>query len=167
MGFKWILDGLRYSENYKNAQVGWAWTPKYDTQHHRLSLPLMYVEGTDTNLNHRQIMFGNEGIVQMDPIIPLSDLQWLYDNDDLINDDLINDAVGFTQGSRYEDFDSTKQEYAYKSVSAFIKGVPANASGSDFSEAQTNEEESSTPSFIGIIGIIAAALVSIIIHSQK
>lgn len=102
MGFKWILDGLRYSDNYKNAQVGWAWTPKYDTQHHRLSLPLMYVEGTDTTLNHRQIMFGNEGIVQMDPIIPLSDLQWLYDNDDLIND-----AVGFTQGSRYEDFDST------------------------------------------------------------
>ena len=41
MGFKWILDGLRYSDNYKNAQVGWAWTPKYDTQHHRLSLPLM------------------------------------------------------------------------------------------------------------------------------
>lgn len=158
MGFKWILDGLRYSDNYKNAQVGWAWTPKYDTQHHRLSLPLMYVEGTDTTLNHRQIMFGNEGIVQMDPIIPLSDLQWLYDNDDLIND-----AVGFTQGSRYEDFDSTKQKYAYKSVSAFIKGVPANASESDFSEVQPNEEESSTPSFIGIIGIIAAVLVSIML----
>ncbi len=158
MGCKWILDGLRYSDNYKNAQVGWAWTPKYDTQHHRLSLPLMYVEGTDTTLNHRQIIFGNEGIVQLDPIIPLSDLQWLYDNDDLIND-----AVGFTQGSRYEDFDSTKQEYTYKSVSAFIKGVPANASRSDFSEVQTNEKESTTPSFIGIIGIVAAVLVSIML----
>lgn len=158
MGFKWILDGLRYSDDYKNAHLGWAWTPKYDTQHHRLSLPLMYVEGTDTTLNHRQIIFGNEGILQMDPIIPLSDLQWLYDNDDLIND-----AVGFTRGSRYEDFDSTKQKYAYNSVSAFIKGVPANASAPDFSEVQTTEGKSTTPSFIGIIGIVTVVLVSIML----
>lgn len=158
MGFEWILDGLRYSDYYKNAQVCWAWTPKYDTQHHRLSLPLMYVEGSDTTLNHRQIIFGNEGIIQISPIIPMSDLQWLYDNDDLIND-----AVGFMHGSRYEDFDSTKQEYAYNSVSAFIKGIPANASASDFSEVQTSDEKSGATSFIGIIGIVASVLVSIML----
>lgn len=158
MGFKWILDGLRYSDIYKNVQLDWSWTPKYDSQHHRLSLPLMCIEGSDTTINHRQIIFGNEGIVDMKPIILASELQWLYENDDLIND-----AVGFTQGSRYEDFDSTKQEYAYKSVSAFIKGVPANASEYDHSEVLSTEEKSSTPSFIGIIGIVAAVLILIML----
>lgn len=69
MGFKWILDGLRYSDIYKNVQLDWSWTPKYDSQHHRLSLPLMCIEGSDTTINHRQIIFGNEGIVDMKPII--------------------------------------------------------------------------------------------------
>lgn len=158
MGFTWILNDLRNSGENKNTQIDWAWSPKYDTQHHRLSLPLMYVTGSDTILNHRQYIFGNDGIILVEPIFPLSDLQWLQDNDDRINN-----AICFTQGNRYEDFDSSNQENAYNSVSAFLKGVLANASSSAYTENQQEEDSSSMPYFISIIGIVAAILISIML----
>lgn len=158
MGFSWILNGLRNSEEYKYTHVDWAWDPKYDMKHHRLSLPLMYITGTDSVLNHRQYIFGNEGMILVQPVVALSNLQWLHDNDELINN-----SIGFSQGNRYEDFDSINQADAYKSISAFIKGIPANDASSSNDVALQKEENSSSHSFISIIGIISAFILAIMI----
>ncbi len=155
MGFTWILKGLRNSDEYKNTQIDWAWPPKYDTQHHRLSLPLMYITGTDSVLSHSQYIFGNSGMIRVEPIVPLSDLQWLRNNDELINN-----SIGFTQGARYEDFDSTTQAYAYNSVSAFLRGVPTKSSASTTAATPVHKE---SHSFISIIGIVAIILVAIML----
>ncbi len=155
MGFKWIIKGLHNSDKYKNTRIDWAWQPKYDIQHHRLSLPLMYITGTDTFLNHSQFIFGNNGMIRVMPIVPLSDLKWLYDNDELINN-----SIGFTPRARYEDFDSTTQAYAYNSVSAFLRGIPASSTASTVDTAQVRKE---SPSFISIIGIVALILVVIML----
>lgn len=57
-------------------------------------------------------------------------------------------------------FDSTTQAYAYNSVFAFIKGVPANSSVSTIDTTQVHKE---SPSFISIIGIVAIILVAIML----
>lgn len=75
MGFTWILKGLRNFDEYKNTQIDWVWPPKYDMQHHRMSLPLMYSTGTDSILSHSQYIFSNNGMIRVKPIVPLSDLQ--------------------------------------------------------------------------------------------
>lgn len=158
MSFSWFLNELRRAANYDNTQFCWAGTPGYDAQRHRLSLPLILVVETDTIPNYRQYVFGNEGVVEVESIVSPSDLQWLQDSEDLICD-----AIGFAPGARYEDFDIRKQKYAYDSVWAYIKGVPASASETVLSEDQTDAEKSTTPSFIGIIGMVAAAIVAIML----
>lgn len=156
MGFNWILDRLKQDDSFKNSELSWAWKPKYDIQHHRLSLPLLIVNGTDSILNHRQLIFGKDGLIQVEPIVPLSNIAWL-----IKNDDLINNAIGFKHGARHIDFTST--DYAYNSVSAYIKGIPAESS----TTLQDRFEEKDGPSFltyfIYLIGIAAITLITIML----
>lgn len=158
MGFSWILKSIRNSEGYKYNRIGWAWTPKYDMKHHRLSLPLMYVSAGDSILNHSQYIFGNEGLIWVRPFVDTSDLQWLYDNDELINN-----SIGFTKGNRYEDFDSARQRNAYKSVSAFLKGIPTNDVTASDDEFQQTEEHSFSLPVIKILGIVSAVILGIML----
>lgn len=156
MGFSWILKGFKNSEEYKGANVEWAWNPHYNTEHHSLSLPLMFISQRDTTLNHRQYIFGNTDVIMIDPIVPLSEIQWLEDNDDSIAN-----AISFTPGSQYEDFNENTQQCGYNSVSAFLKGIPTTAT----SYSDVNNEESDKPSFsesvITWIGKIALILLAI------
>jgi len=159
MGFSWILEGLNSSQDNQKTEVKWAWPPKYDLQHHRLSLPLMYITDGDTVLNYRQYVFGNTDMIIIEPVVLLSDIQWLSEIYGTVTE-----GINFTAGSRYEDFNENSQQYAYKSVSAFLKGIPATASSS--SQGYSNEE-SDNPSFsdkvIGWIGKVSLILLSVMI----
>lgn len=157
MGFSWILKGFKNLDEYKDTDVEWAWSPNYDTEHHSLSLPFLFISQGDTILNPRQYIFGNTDAIMIEPVVPLSDIHWFEENDNLIPN-----AISFTPGSAYEDFNENSQQYGYNSVSAFIKGIPST----DDTHSDANEE-SDKPSFsklvITWIGIIALILFSLMV----
>lgn len=161
MGYSWIISEIMNSEDLEDIDPEWMWQPGYDRQHHRLSLPLMYISGTDTLVNHRQYIFGNNGVVQVCPITTTTDLPWLKKNSDLIAN-----SIGFTKGERYEDFDSANQNLAYNSVFEYLKGIPADSTASapaGYVEREPEDSSSSSPSFIGILGIAALGIVAIML----
>ncbi len=160
MGFSWILKGFKNSEEYKGSNIEWAWSPHYNTEHHSLSLPLLFIAQGDTILNHRQYIFGNTDAIMIEPIVSLSEIKWLEENDDLIAN-----AISFIPGTKYENFNENTQQYGYNSVSAFLKGIPSNAS----TNSDANVEELDQPSFsesaitwIGIIALILLAIMAIL-----
>lgn len=157
MGFSWILDAIKNSEN-NGYTVEWAWEPKYDTEHHRLSLPILYITGTDSIIRHRQTAFGNTGMIEIEPVVPLSDLKWLSENDEIINN-----AVEFSAGSRYEDFDSINQTAEYNSVSSFLKGITTHSSNVPVDFSSNEEESSFSDMVIKIIAKVAIVLVAIML----
>ena len=117
--FKELMQRIRDDIDDKSIIVGWAWTPKYDSISHRLSLPLMFIHGSDSILGHKQFIFGKDGVVKITPYAPLKDIQWLYDNDD----DIANSIV-FNSGNSYEDFNPQKNNATYSSVYAFLYNQP-------------------------------------------
>ena len=127
--FKKLLQAIQSSPDNSNSIVGWAWTPEYDMTAHRLSLPLMYITNeTDTLFAGRQLIFGKDGLVEIEPVSSLSDLQWVYDHDTEIAN-----AITYNSGSAYSDFNGKPEEARYLSVSSFLYNRPNTSAISEVS----------------------------------
>lgn len=152
--FSWILDDTRDSDGNSNATLDWAWAPKYDTEHHLLSLPFKYVEGGDTVINHRQFLFGNDGLITVETLVTHTDQQLAQEYDS----EIIK-AIGFKPGARYEDFNYATQAPTYYSLTALLKGVPDNPSV----VASDENDDSFNSIVISSIGIVAGILVAVLL----
>lgn len=118
--FKKFLKAIQSSPDNTNNIVSWAWTPEYDTIAHRLSLPLMYImNDTDTLFAGRQLIFGKEGLIEIEPISKLSDLQWIYDHESEIAN-----AITYNSGAAYSDFTGNPEDASYLSVTSFLYNRP-------------------------------------------
>lgn len=130
--FKKLLQAIQSSPDNSNSIVGWAWTPEYDMTAHRLSLPLMYVTNeTDTLFAGRQLIFGKDGLVEIEPVSSLSDLQWVYDHADEIAN-----AITYNVGAAYSDYTGKPENAQYLSVSSFLYDRPNPSTISEVSMAE-------------------------------
>lgn len=156
MGFSWIINSFNNSEEYKNTHFEWAWTPNYNAEHHRLTLPFLSIANGDTTLSARQYIFGNKDLILVEPTARLSEIKWLAQNNDKIAD-----AISFAPGSKYEDFNESYQNYAYNSVYAFLKGIPATTTAPNGVASDESDEPSFNLLVITWIGKIALYLLII------
>lgn len=121
--FKKLLHAIQSSQDNTNNIVGWAWTPEYDTTTHRLSLPLMYItNGIDSVFAGRQLIFGKDGLIEIEPISSLSNLQWVYDHETEIAN-----SITYNSGAAYSDFTGKPEEARYLSVASFLYNLPHNS----------------------------------------
>lgn len=117
--FDKLLNNIQ-SSLQDNTTVNWAWTPEYDVRKHYMSLPLLYIDqNQDTVFNHRQMIFGKNGLITIEPIASLSNLQWINDQDDLIAD-----AIDYLPSARYSDYTEPLNKAAFLSVNSFLFGRP-------------------------------------------
>lgn len=162
MRFEWILNEMRESSQEPNVNYAWAWSPNYDSTHHRLSLPMKEISGSDTVLIHQQFIFGKSGVIRVMPAASFSDLDWVKENDEKINN-----AISFAPGERYEDFDSSINPLFYNSVSDFLKGKPTGYQETASGESERNFDGSVyrglEHGFVGVIAIIALVLIALML----
>lgn len=158
MDFKWILESLR--RDNPTVKFQWAWYPRYDTKRHFLSIPMVHITTLDTTVNIRQLKFGKEGYIQIEPVVSMERLKWLYDNDYIVAD-----GVNFREGSRHEDFDPSKDHASYQSVYGFLQGLkgasvtePANEEEYYSKREETSWWKERDTSFMMWCGIIAVVL---------
>lgn len=165
-----ILEKLKESDLTENEELKWAWTPGYDSDRHILSLPLIHISGNDTTLVLKQMIFGNEDMIMLEHYTSMSELNRLRKTSKKIID-----AISFTSGYGYEDFDSNTQSYTYNSIDDFWNDKPAESAyatpedlGPEY-DYEPYEEESDTDkesfliSFIKIWGMVFAILILVML----
>ncbi len=99
--------------------IGWAASPRYDAVNKRLHWAKeLNFEGEEENtLNYNILFLGRRGYITMNVIGGMEDLAEV--NQDL---DGILSSVEYTEGHRYEDFDSSIDEVAAYGIGALIAG---------------------------------------------
>ncbi|HVH46768.1 MAG TPA: DUF2167 domain-containing protein [Labilithrix sp.] len=125
---KEILESIRegepeYNEERKKAGFppihaeGWQEEPRYDRSNHHLvwALTLSSERGRSVNLNTR--VLGRKGYVSVN-LVTEPELLARYRNN---GTDLLR-ATTFVQGSRYEDFDSSKDKVAEYGLTGLVLG---------------------------------------------
>lgn len=166
--FKKLLKALQNSPEYKSSRVGWAWTPEYDMNTHRLSLPLMYIEnGVDSIFGGRQMIFGKDGLVEIEPISSIADLQWVYDHET----DIAN-SITYNTGAAYSDYKDKPENASYLSVASFLYGRPNPHVSTDSTEDLLNEDSPFIPKswiviFCALGCIILFLGISVLITNSK
>jgi uncharacterized membrane-anchored protein len=114
-------------ENIKRKQMGlsamytqgWAATPYYDEQKKVLHWAVdLVVDGTDQHtLNYRIILLGRKGMLSMNAIASV-------DNIGMVKADVnkVLDMAQFTEGNRYQDFDSKVDDVAAWTIGGLVAG---------------------------------------------
>lgn len=102
--------------------VGWAAPPHYDARAHTLywARELRFDGVPDTTLNYDVRVLGREGVLSMNAVASTDDLSTVRQGMDALLG-----SVAFTQGNRYEDYDSSVDELAAYGIGGLIAGKVA------------------------------------------
>lgn len=114
LDFAKILKDIRGSEYYDDPDIKWGWQPKYVAGQHRLSMPLFHNKTQSYIL--QQYIFGNRNLVMVEVYGAV-----FRDGSTGVDDELICSSIGFTPGSRYEDYDGGRDDAEFQSMQSFIE----------------------------------------------
>lgn len=118
---------IREQEGYPSIDfVGWAETPHYDAQEHKLywARNLKFEGTTENTLNYNVRILGRQGMLVMNAVAFMGQL-------DQVRADMGNVLAfsEFTEGNRYEDFNPEIDEVAAYGLGAVIAGKLAAKAG--------------------------------------
>ncbi|WP_428242677.1 DUF2167 domain-containing protein [Gynuella sp.] len=106
--------------------IGWAESPRYDQQTHKFYWAKEYVtSGADVNsLNYNIRVLGRKGVLVLNAVATMDQIDSIkHEMPDLLA------VTNFTQGNRYEDFDSSVDHVAEYGLAALVAGGVAAKMG--------------------------------------